>query len=183
VVRLATHLLLIEEGRTLASGPLAELMSQPDLPWLREAVGLGSVLDATVHRTHPSRGLVEIAFDGGALLASARTLTPGMSVRLRIPAREVILATDEPKGLSVHNVLAGTVSLVHADPAFEHVVVQLAVGATRLLAEVTRDAVARLGIAAGQRLYALIKSVSIDVLPMDGDVPFADRESEPAPGL
>jgi molybdate transport system ATP-binding protein len=84
-------------------------------------------------------------------------------VRVRIPAREVILATQEPAGLSLHNTLCGTVSALNVDPALDRVVVQIAVGGVRLLAEVTRDAIARLDISAGTRLYALIKSVSIDV--------------------
>ena len=59
------------------------------------------------------------------------------------------------------------VTAVHADPAFETVVVQLTVGGVALLAEVTRDAVGRLGIEAGQRLHALIKSVSVELLAPD----------------
>ena len=164
VVRLATHLLILEQGRGVACGPLRSLMSRPDLTWLREAVGLGSLFDAVVTRTHPSRGLVELTFDGGTLLASDSSVAIGTRVRLRIPAREVILATKEPEGLSLHNTLSGTVSAIHADPAFDHVIVQIAVGGVLLLAEVTRDAVATLGIVVGMRLHALIKSVSIDVL-------------------
>ena len=114
--------------------------------------------------THPSRGLVELAFDGGTLLASDSSIAIGTKVRLRIPAREVILATKEPEGLSLHNTLSGTVSAIHTDPAFDHVIVQIAVGGVLLLAEVTRDAVATLGIVVGMRLHALVKSVSIDVL-------------------
>ena len=48
VVRLATHVLMLEHGRGVACGPLPTLMSRPDLPWLRDAVGLGSVFDAVV---------------------------------------------------------------------------------------------------------------------------------------
>jgi molybdopterin-binding protein len=60
--------------------------------------------------------------------------------------------------------LPATVSAVSSDSAGDHVVVQLAIGRVLLLAEVTRDAIARLGIAVGARVYALIKSVSIDVV-------------------
>jgi molybdate transport system ATP-binding protein len=165
VLRLATHLLMLERGRSIASGPLADLTSRPDLPWLREAVGLGSVFDARVGRRDPERGLVELAFDGGALLD--RALTSGAIVRVRIPAREVILATSEPAGLSLHNMLSGAVSAVHSDPAFDHVIVQIAVGGILLLAEVTRDAIERLEIVAGKRLYALIKSVSVGVVGVE----------------
>jgi molybdate transport system ATP-binding protein len=81
---------------------------------------------------------------------------------VRIPAREVILATRQPEGLSLHNVLRGTVAAIHVDPAFEHVIVQLRIGAALLLAEVTADAVARLQLTAGSPVHALIKSVSIE---------------------
>ena len=91
-------------------------------------------------------------------------LTPaGGHVRVRIPAREVILATQAPSGLSVHTVLTGTVSSVAID-AEEAAIVQLAVGPARILAEVTRDAVMRLRIVEGTQLHALIKSVSLEVL-------------------
>jgi molybdate transport system ATP-binding protein len=164
VVRLATHLLVLEQGRAVACGTLAELTSRPDLPWVRSAVGLGSVFDARVGQRLAARGLVELTMGGATLLAADRGLAAGATVRVRIPAREVILATRPPEGISLHNVLAGTVTAVHADAAFEHVMVQLAVGDVHLLAEVTRDAVTTLGIAPGVRIHALIKSVSIDVL-------------------
>jgi molybdate transport system ATP-binding protein len=164
VVRLATHLLILADGKGVASGALQTLMSQPDLTWLRDTIGLGSLFEAEVTRTHTARGLVELTFDGGTLLAPARALTVGTRVRLRIPAREVILAMKEPEGLSLHNNLAGTVSSVHADPQSDHVIVQIAVGRVRVLAEVTRDATAKLGIVVGMPLFALIKSVSLDVL-------------------
>jgi molybdate transport system ATP-binding protein len=165
VVRLATHVLILEHGRGVACGDVTTLMSRPDLSWLRDAVGLGTVIDTIVGRTYPDRGLVELTFEGGTLLAADREAAIGMTVRVRIPAREVILATREPEGLSLHNVLSGTVSAIHADPAFDHVIVQIAVGGVLLLAEVTRDAVSRLGIVAGLRLHALVKSVSIEMLP------------------
>jgi molybdate transport system ATP-binding protein len=167
VVRIATHVLMLEHGRTVASGSLSALMSRPDLSWLREAVGLGSVFAATVSQVDVDRGLVRLTFDGGTLLAPARQLTANTVVRVRIPAREIILATSAPAGLSLHNVLAGTVSAIHADAAFDAVIVQVAVGGTLLLAEVTRDAVSTLDLAVGRRVHALIKSVSIELLAPD----------------
>jgi molybdate transport system ATP-binding protein len=164
VVRLATHVLMLERGRSIAQGPVSTLMSRPDLTWLRDAVGLGSVFDAIVSRAYPGRGLLELAFEGGTLLAPTRDLVSGTKIRVRIPAREVILATGPPQGLSLHNMLAGTVSAVHAEPAFDQVMVQVEVGNVKLLAEVTTDAVTRLSIAPGAQVYALIKSVSIDVI-------------------
>ena len=104
-----------------------------------------------------------LAFDGVRLLASSRTLESGEAVRVRIPAREVILASQAPRGLSLHNVLAGVVTALHPEPASAQVIVQLRVGRSLLLAEVTQDAVAALQIVPGVALHALIKSVSIQI--------------------
>lgn len=164
VLRLATHLLVLREGRGVAQGPLAALTSRPDLIWLRDAIGLGSLIEATVAAVDADRGLIELAFDGGILVAPAKGGRPGERVRVRVPAREVILATVPPTGLSLHNVLAGTVTMIQDEPDGDRVIVQLLIGGVHLLAEVTRDAVGRLGIAPGARLYALVKSVSLDVL-------------------
>lgn len=169
VVRLASHVLMLQHGRGVACGPMSTLMSRPDLPWLREAVGLGSVFDATVTGVHADRGLVELTFGGGMLLAQARNIAVNTVVRVRIPAREIVLATTAPTGLSLHNVLAGAVMAVHVDTAFEGVIVQLAVGNSVMLAEVTRDAIGRLGIGVGQRLHVLIKSVSIELQASDAN--------------
>ena len=167
VVRLATHVLLLERGRAVAYGPLSTLMSRPDLSWLHEAVGLGSVFDAAVSRVDVDRGLVTLAFDGGTLMAPARQLTAATAVRVRIPAREVILATSSPTGLSLHNVLPGIVSSIHDDTALDAVIVQMTVGRILLLAEVTRDAIGKLDIKVGDHAQALVKSVSIEVLAPD----------------
>ena len=90
-----------------------------------------------------SRGLVELAFDGGTLLVSAPAIPIGAPARVRIPAREVILAKRPSEGLSLYNMLAAIVVSVHVEPDDDQAVVQLSVGRTLLLAEVTRDAVDR----------------------------------------
>jgi molybdate transport system ATP-binding protein len=164
VVRLATDVLLLERGHRVASGPIEKVLAQPDLAWLGQAVGLGSVFDATVAAIDADRGLATLTFDGGTLIASTTNAPVGTSVRVRIPAREIILATHAPEGLSLHNIWAGDVTAVHRDLATNRAVVQILVGQTRLLAEVTPDAVTKLGIAPGLAVYALIKSVAIEVV-------------------
>jgi len=163
VVRLATHVLVVDQGRGVESGPLSALTSRPDVPFLREAVGLGSVFDAVVMRVDAERGLAALEFGGGELFVPARAGMTGTSVRVRIPAREVILAVGPPQGLSLHNVLVGSISAIQTEPTSDLVIVRIQVGDEFLLSEVTRDAVARLQLAVHGRVCALVKSVSIEV--------------------
>jgi molybdate transport system ATP-binding protein len=162
VVRLATHVLVLERGRAVVRGSLTELTSRTDLPWAQHHIDAGSVIEARVARVDDTRGLSELAFGGGSLLVPTRGLRAGASVRVRVPAREVILAVRRPEGLSLHNILAGQVSEIGPVIA-EQIVVQVAIGETRLLAEVTRDAVQRLALVPGAEVFALVKSVSIEI--------------------
>jgi molybdate transport system ATP-binding protein len=85
-------------------------------------------------------------------------------VRLRIPAREVILALDAPREISVTNVLPALVVAVGSDEIHHAALVELDVGGRAILARVTLDAAERLRLRAGTRVLAMIKSVSIEVV-------------------
>jgi len=163
VVHLATHLVLLDKGRAVAQGTVADVTSDPNLDWLHGTAGLGSVLEARVASRDTARGLVELTFDGGVLQAPEHPVATGSSVRVRVPAREVILSSDRPRGLSVHNVLAGRVAAVHPLPGDYLCIVRVEVGRTFILAEVTRDAVSTLRLAPGIETFALIKSVSLQM--------------------
>lgn len=162
-VRLATHMLVLEHGRGVEYGALSQLTSRPDVSFLRDAVGLGSVFDAVVTRVDAERGLAALQFRGGELFVPARVGMAGASVRVRIPAREVILAVGPPQGLSLHNVLVGSIAAIQTESTSDLVIVRIQVGDEFVLSEVTRDAVNRLQLAVHQRVCALFKSVSIEV--------------------
>lgn len=160
VSRLADTLVLIEAGRVVASGPIATLAADPRLP-LAAREDAGAVFDATVTSHETERGLTRIDFPGGSLVAPIVDTPPDTRIRLRIPAREVSLATEAPRGISVHNILAGTVAAISPGPAPALRMVAVRVETATLLAQVTADAVVRLGLAEGVRVFALVKSVAV----------------------
>jgi molybdate transport system ATP-binding protein len=88
----------------------------------------------------------------------------GAACRLRIPAREVILAGKPPEAISVQNIVPGTVARIAEDQARRTALVEVALPEGALLSRVTPDAVTRLGLAPGRAVLALIKSTSIEVL-------------------
>jgi molybdate transport system ATP-binding protein len=145
-----------------AVGTLADITSRPDLIAVAQPLGPGSVVATTVEEIDQNRRLAHLAFAGGALQVPAAGLEIGASVRVRVPAREVILATLPPQGLSLHNVLAGHVGMIGPAGA-DQVIVQVVVGETRFLAQVTSDAIERLSLRAGVPVFALVKSVSIEM--------------------
>jgi molybdate transport system ATP-binding protein len=85
----------------------------------------------------------------------------GARVRVLIPAREVIVATDRPDGISVRNVLSGRIGEIDGHRGGD-ALVQIRIGNTGILARLTRDAIDRLGLRTGREVYALIKASSVE---------------------
>lgn len=161
VDRLADTLVLMEAGRVLAAGPLEALAARTDLPALSGRRDAGAVLSCTVQAHDAARGLTRLAFPGAALQVPLRSEAVGVRLRLRLRARDVTVATEAPRGVSSHNVLPSTISAVA--PAGPHeIYVTLQVGPTPLLARLTRDSVAELGLTPGRAVFALVKSTAFD---------------------
>ena len=86
----------------------------------------------------------------------------GVPVRVWIRARDVSVATELPRGLSLRNVLKGTLVEVGSRGNGPLTEVRLRIGEASLIALVTRQAVRELSLAPGREIYALIKSATLD---------------------
>jgi molybdate transport system ATP-binding protein len=167
VARLADHLVLLRDLRILGAGPLAEMAARADLP-LASRDDAGAMLSLSVAGHDPARRLTRLARDGFALLVPLQASPVGAVLRVRIPAREVILARQDAAALadalSLHNILAGTVRAVAEDTRHGASMVAIDAAGVPLLSRVTPDAVSRLGLRAGVPVLALVKSMSVEVL-------------------
>jgi molybdate transport system ATP-binding protein len=90
VARLADHLVLLDEGRVVASGPLNNVLSRIDLP-ATFADDAGVVVETLVAE-HEADDLTRLEFCGGAIYVSHRPEAIGTPLRCRIHARDVSLA-------------------------------------------------------------------------------------------
>lgn len=160
VDRLADTLVLLEGGRVLAAGPVEALAARTDLPALAGRRDAGVLLACTVLAHDAAAQLTRIGFAGGTLAVPLAPVAPGEALRLRIRARDVAVATIEPRGLSVQNVLPVTLEAIEPGTAGQ-AMLRLRAGPALLLARVTQDSVHQLALAPGQRLWALVKSVAL----------------------
>jgi molybdate transport system ATP-binding protein len=85
----------------------------------------------------------------------------GSMVRVRIRARDVMIATEAPRGLSALNVLAGRVAGIEAvDAATAEV--RIDCNGEMVLSRITRQSLHALGLAVGRPVSAVIKTVAFD---------------------
>jgi molybdate transport system ATP-binding protein len=161
VTRLADRLVLVSDGRTVAQGDVAEVLSRADLKPLTGRFEAGAVIDARVARHDERYQLSVLAFDGGELVVPNVDALPGEPVRARVRARDVAIALEAPRAASFQNVLAAKVESVGGE--FGAIVdVWLRVGPTPLVARLTRQSAERLGLAPGMPVFALVKAIAID---------------------
>jgi molybdate transport system ATP-binding protein len=158
VARLATTVVVLQDGRVARQGSAAEVLGDPGvIPTGVRAVG--AVLEARV-ALHHADGLSELDAGGVPLLLPRVAQPVGTRLRVRIPAQDVILACREPEGLSALNVLYGTVSAIRPG-AGPGMIVSLETAAGTILARITRRSAAALAVIEGARLWAVIKTVAI----------------------
>ena len=159
VARLADHLVLLDAGRVVASGPAGELMTRLDLS-LAHGDTAGAVIDATISSHEPVYHLSMADFPGGRLCVPQQTMTVGQALRIRVQARDVSLTLEPQTGTSILNILPVTVVAL-SDDSPGQVMVRLDAGGTPLLARITQKSVASLGLVAGRTIYAQVKGVAI----------------------
>lgn len=159
VARLATTVVVLEDGRVTRLGSTADVLSDPAAVTSLGVREAGALLGGRV-AAHHADGLTEVAIAAGALLLPRFAAPLGAAVRVRIEAQDVILSRSMPTGLSALNILAVVVTAVRTGDG-PGAVVQLRAGPDFLLARVTRRSAAALELAAGVPCYAIVKSVSI----------------------
>lgn len=159
VERLADHLVMLEGGRVVDSGPLNETLTRSTLGARRDAA---AVLPARVTRLDPD-GIAAVDVRGTELLVVSSGLAAGQTVRVRIAAGDVSIARQAMDETSILNALSATLLRIEALNEAE-AVLHLTLGPSgidTILARVSRRSVQRLALKEGESVIAQIKGVSL----------------------
>lgn len=160
VARLADFVVLLDDGRVVAQGPVQETMSRIDLAD-RYAEGPAVVFEAEVVTLESDDHLARLRFAGGDLLVPMRNERLGQRLRCRIQARDVSLVRVRPQDSSILNLLAARVVEIGCSTHPAQVLVRLDVGGTRLLACITGRSARALDLRSGTTVWAQVKSAAV----------------------
>jgi molybdate transport system ATP-binding protein len=160
VLRLATYLVLMEAGNTVAQGNLGEMSLHPRVRAIIGTDAVGAIVDGTVLGTDASSGLTRVQVGQGELKVHCDEVAPGTRLRVQLLARDLIVATESPQHISVRNSLPGVITSV-ADDVDDSDLIAIDVGGILIMARVTKAATCELGLAAGKRVWALVKTASL----------------------
>lgn len=170
VARLADRIVVIEAGRTLASGSVFDILGRSDLKPLAGQFDAGTILSAKVESHDPERHVSFLECAGQRLVVPHLGGNPGGPIRLHIRARDVMIARDAPTNISANNILAVKVTDI-AENKSGALDITLGLGdaaetkGRAIHARITMYSAARLKLAIGQNVHAIIKSVTVDGYP------------------
>ncbi|MFI5317039.1 MAG: molybdenum ABC transporter ATP-binding protein [Myxococcota bacterium] len=153
VVRLATHVVVLDDGAVAAQGGVAALSRSPALREILGPEGVGTVVEGELLSNDPSTGLARVRVGAGSLSVPLEGASPGQRVRLHLLARDVLLALDPPTAAVAADVLSGTIASLTRESS-QSQLAEVDVGGALLLARVPSSGAA--AFAPGRRVSLLV---------------------------
>lgn len=160
VARLADTLVFMADGRIKADGPVAEVLTQTNLPAVL-GDDAGALLTGVVLQVDVQWHLAQVGFTGGSMWVRDSGLQVGQTVRLRVLARDVSVTLAEATQTSIQNHLPCVVDAITPEAHPSQTMLRLRCGDTVLLARVTARGVHELGLQVGMQAWAQVKSVAL----------------------
>ncbi|MEU6297882.1 ABC transporter permease [Streptomyces erythrochromogenes] len=153
-VSLADRVLVLADGRALQDAPPAEVSRHPRSPWVARMLG---------RNAWPGTASADgLALAAGGRLVVAEALPEGAEALAIIAPEAVSVHRDRPGG-SPRNVWPGTVREITAVGSRLRVLIASA-EAPDLVAEITPDAAAELGLADGSAVWTSVKATEVTLV-------------------
>jgi molybdate transport system ATP-binding protein len=167
VLRLATYMVLVDQGRVRAQGEVTQVSRAAALREVVAEAADGAIVDAEIE-PGPRAGIAQIRIGAAKLELPCDDPAPRGRVRLQIAARDVMLAAEEPRGLALQSgALPGAIASLEPQSA-DVLRIEVDVGGAHLVTRVAAERARELGLAGGQRVWLVINAASLrDVLPGD----------------
>lgn len=153
-VSLADRVLVLADGQTLQDAPPAEVTRHPRSPWVARMLG---------RNAWPGTASADgLALAAGGRLVVAEALPEGAQALAIIAPEAVSVHRDRPGG-SPRNVWPGTVREITAVGSRLRVLISLD-QAPDLVAEITPEAAAELGVVEGATVWASVKATEVTLV-------------------
>ncbi len=174
VLRLADYIVLMQNGKNIAQGELAELCVNQ--PLLTRAEGPSFILQGHVSALLPDEGLLQMQCEAHELLISAQPdvqpdvqangqtgtqpLKTGDSLRILLYAKDVSLCLSPADNSSILNVVPVLIEEIKQQGNGKQLLL-CALGQQRLLATISQRSCKNLQLEAGKQVYAQFKATAM----------------------
>jgi molybdate transport system ATP-binding protein len=163
VYTLGQRVLVIDNGRVIATGTPHDVLDRPEQRAVANLAGFENVFDATVVERRERAGTMECRIEGTAteLEVPLNAASAGARIRIAIRAGDIMVGSEQPRGLSARNVLPGRlVELTAHGPTMVAVVE----AGARFTVHLTPTGVESLRLKPGDHVWLIVKTYSCRIV-------------------
>ena len=163
VFALGERVIVLDAGRLAAAGTPDEVLNRPDQEQLAQIAGFENIFTASVLGTRPDIGTSHCRLEDSQTELEIPLIArpPGHRLRIAIRAGDILLATQEPIGLSARNILPGRVAFLRREATTMTAGVDAGV---RFLVHLTPGGAESLRLHAGDAVWLIVKTHSCRIV-------------------
>jgi len=170
---LCDEVVVLGEGRVVAAGPPHRVLTDPAVFALADEEGYENVLPGVLVETDGDTARVRLGEAGGGgadadvdvsapvLITPRSAGRPGDRLLVSLPAREILIATRRPEGLSARNVLPARVTALRPAGAFHLLTASLHPALPEVVSEISAETCERLGLAPEREVFLIVKAAGL----------------------
>lgn len=156
---LGERVIALDQGRVVSEGAPREVLEAPRQRRLAQTAGFENFISGSVLELRKADGVMRVRLGDSKreIEVPLGHASPGDQVRVAIRAGDILLAAEHPTALSARNVLEGAIASIEHRGAM--VIARVDCG-VELTAHITLGAERALQLAAGKRVWAVLKTHS-----------------------
>ena len=148
---------VLDEGRIAAQGDPVNVLGHPTQDAVARLVGVENLLSMTVEQVNAQAGTMVCVSNGVQLTVPLHQDVAGDEISVGVRSDEIILASEEPRGLSARNILRGLVQTIEPRGAGYDVLVDCGLP---IVCHITQSARDDLSVDSGATMWIIIKASS-----------------------
>jgi len=160
---LGEHVIVLEEGRVLTTGSPHEVLDHPAHEVVAALAGFENLFEAVVVDRHEGGGTMQCRLGDSTTVLEVPTTQAriGDVIRIAIRAGDILVANQEPRGLSARNIMHGRLDTLTAQGPT--MVLRVDAGA-RFIVHLTPGGVQSLQLRPGAPVWLVIKTYSCRIV-------------------
>jgi molybdate transport system ATP-binding protein len=164
VFALGDEVIILDAGRIVDQGQPHEVMRAPRMETVAHLSGFENIFTVTVQAVNTERGTMTCRLGDGLVELETPLVRAELGSHLRVGVRagDLLLATENPKGLSARNILPGTIRRIEQRDVIVAATVDC--GGTEFEVHLTLAARDDLKLSPGKSVWVVVKTHSCHLL-------------------
>jgi molybdate transport system ATP-binding protein len=159
VFALGERVIALQSGRIVGHGSPREVLSGHRHEAIADWIGTENIFDGTITALHECYGTMTFRTGNTDLEIPLVRLSVGSPARVGLSANDVLLAAEEPRGLSARNIIPGKIVGMRQHDAI--VTVEVDCHGTKIEAHLTPGSVQSLGLQISALVWVVVKTHSL----------------------